>query len=102
MFHTADVIGYLNGVPNNVLIFQHDIEPGDHIANESLRAKTDGHAREAGERECWCGVDPDLVQSREQSHDPDNFAARTVEDSSQSARLLLAELSGSWLCSRLW
>src|SRR2546427_6490218 len=33
-----------------------------------------------------------IFQSREQSHDPDNLAARTVEDSSQSARLLLAEL----------
>jgi len=37
VFHPPDVVGDLDRVANHVLVFEHDVEPRDHVSNQCLR-----------------------------------------------------------------
>ncbi len=101
VLHPPGVVGDLNGVAHNVLVFEHDVEARDHIANERLRSEAHSEAGETRKSYRRCDIDIEFVQGRQQRHDPDNLAPRAIKDSRQRARLLFAQLRRAALSCRL-
>jgi len=92
MLDAADSVSDLDGVADTVLILKDDIETGNDVANEVLRAKTDGEAGEPGHGSDGSDIDAELLRGDEESESPDNFAAGAVDDGGEGASLLLAGL----------
>src|SRR5436305_5766364 len=92
MFHAADVIRNLNRVPHYKLVFQNDVEPSDHVANQGLRSESQGQAGKAGKRYGWQDIDSEFIQRCQNGDSPDYLAPRAINNSGQRARLLFAEL----------
>ena len=103
MLDAAERVCDLDGVSHDVLIFEDNIEAGDDVANQILRAETNGQAGESGKRGNGCDVDAEFLRGGEQRDGPDDFAPGAEYDSSERARLLLAGLRGACLgCGRLY
>src|SRR5467141_3632301 len=92
VFHPPDVVGDLDRVANHVLVFEHDVEPRDHVSNQCLRPEAYCQAGEPSKSYRRRDVDVEFVQRRQQSHRPDDLVPRAIEHSRQRARLLLAQL----------
>src|ERR1700690_1842509 len=97
MLDAANGLTDLDGIADGVLVFEDDVETGDDVADEVLRAETDGEADKAGKRGDRGDVDAKLTGSGEQSHGPDDLASRAVDHAGKRARLLLASLGSASL-----
>lgn len=94
MLDAADGIGDLDGVANAVLVFQDDVEAGDDVANQILRAKPDRQAGESGDGGDRSDVQAELLRGGEQRKGPNDFAGAAVNNCRERAGLLFACLSG--------
>jgi len=94
MLDTPDSVGDLNRVAEAVLILEDDVETGNDVTDEVLGTETDGEAGEPGDGGDGSDVNAELLRGDEESQSPDNFAAGTVDDGGESARLLLAGQGG--------
>lgn len=88
----ANSLADLNGVPHNELIFENDIESGDDVADEILRAETQGQAGKTCESGDRYHIDAKLGEGGEDGRSPDDFAAGAVEDARDRTGLLFAAL----------
>ena len=78
--------------PTAVLVFQDNVEAGDDVAHQVLRAEADGQAGQPGKRGDGRDVDAKFLRRRQQRQRPDDFAAAAVNHAGQRARLLFPGL----------
>ena len=100
MFDATDGVGHVDGISHDILIFKDNVEAGDDVADQILRAESDGEAGEPGKSGNRSDIDAELLGSSEERDGPDNFAAGTENNACQSARLLLASLGRARLRGR--
>ena len=57
MLHDAFMISNPYRVANTILVFQQNKESGNHILHETLRAESDGKAKDSGTGQQRSGID---------------------------------------------